>query len=54
MMFSSDPVSEDSELSLTHAPSLPIFIDIEPPHLKLGDEFSYQFCNQISQPCETF
>ena len=35
IIFSLDPVSEDSEL-------------------KLGDEFSYQFCDQISQLCGSF
>ena len=47
MIFSLDPISEDSELNLDHTSSLPIFI--EPSQFKLGDEFSYQFCDQISQ-----
>ena len=41
MIFSLDPISEDSKLNLAHASSLPIFI--EPSQFKLGDEFSYQF-----------
>lgn len=52
MIFSLDPISEDSELNLAHASSLPIYI--ESSQFKLGDEFSYQFCNQISQLCESF
>ena len=48
MIFSLDPVSEDSELNLAHASSLPI------SQLKLGDEFSYKFCDQISQFCGSF
>ena len=47
MRFSREPVLEDSELNLGSASSLLIFI--EPAQFKLGDEFSYQFCNQISQ-----
>nr|QUS63954.1 hypothetical protein [Haslea silbo] len=52
MIFSLDPVSENSELNLAYASSLPIFI--EPSQFKLGDEFSYQFCDQISQLCGSF
>jgi len=51
-IFSLDPVSEDSELNLAHVSSLPIFI--EPSQFKLGDEFSYKFCDQISQLCGSF
>lgn len=49
MIFSLDPISEDSELNLAHASSLPILI--EPSQFKLGDEFSYHLCDQISQLC---
>ena len=49
MIFSLDPISKDSELNLAHASSLPI--GIESSQFKLGDEFSYQFCDQISQLC---
>lgn len=49
MIFSLDPISEDSELNLAHASSLPILI--EPFQFKLGDEFSYELCNKISQLC---
>ena len=52
MIFSLDPISEDSELNLAHASSLPVLI--EPSQFKLGDEFSYQFCDQISQLCGSF
>lgn len=52
MIFSLDPISEDSELNLAHASSLPIII--EPSQFNLGDEFSYRFCDQISQLCRSF
>ena len=52
MIFSLDLVTENSELNLTKASSLPILL--EPFNLELSDEFTYQFCNQISQFCETF
>lgn len=52
MIFSLDPISEDSELNLAHASSLPIII--EPSQFNLGDEFSYRFCEQISQLCGSF
>ena len=45
MTFSLDPISEDSELNLAYASSLPIVI--EASQFKLGDEFSYKFCDQI-------
>ena len=37
MIFSLDPITENSELNLTQAASLPIVI--EPIKLQLGDEF---------------
>lgn len=52
MIFSLDPISEDSELNLAHASSLPIIVN--PSEFKLGDEFSYNFCDQISQLCGRF
>ena len=52
MIFSLDPISEDSELNLAHASSLPIIVN--PSQFKLGDEFSYKFCDQISQICGSF
>jgi hypothetical protein len=52
MIFSLDPIPENSELNLTQAASLPIIV--EPFKLPLGDEFTYQFCNQISHLCGTF
>lgn len=52
MIFSLDPISEDSELNLAHASSLPIMI--YPHKFELGDEFSYRFCDKISQVCQRF
>ena len=52
MIFSLDPISENSELKLVHGSSLPIVpVVIQTPTLTLGDEFSYQFCDQISRLC---
>lgn len=51
MIFSLDPIKEDSELNLIQVSSLPIVV--ESTTLVLGDEFTYQFCNQISQLCLT-
>ena len=53
MIFSLDPISEDSELNLAHASSLPIIVN-NPSQFKLSDEFSYNFCDQISQLCGRF
>jgi hypothetical protein len=52
MIFSLDPITENSELNLTQAVSLSVLADTV--KLKLGDEFAYQFCDQISQICGTF
>jgi uncharacterized membrane protein (UPF0136 family) len=52
IVFSLDPITENSELNLTQAASLPLIVDTV--NLKLGDEFTYQFCDQISQICGTF
>lgn len=52
LIFSLDRVSEDSELNLMNASSLPILL--EASTFEFGDEFSYQFCNQISQLCGSF
>lgn len=52
MIFSLDPISEDWELKLAHASSLPILI--ESSQFKLGDKFSYQFFDQISRLCRSF
>lgn len=54
MVFSLDPVSEDLELNLAHASSLSLPIVVQPYQFGLGDEFSYQFCDQISQLCGSF
>ena len=52
MIFYLDPVTENSELNLIQAASLPILV--EPVNLPLGDEFNFQFCDQISQLCGSF
>jgi len=52
MIFSLDPITENSELNLTQVASLPILV--KPNNLGLGDEFTYQFCDQISQICGVF
>jgi hypothetical protein len=52
MIFFLDPISENSELNLIQASSLPILL--EPVKLPLGDDFTYLFCDQISQLCGTF
>jgi len=52
MIFSLDPITENSELNLTQAVSLSVVVDTV--KLGLGDEFAYQFCDQISQICGTF
>ena len=54
MIFSLDPISEDSELNLAHASSLPTVVNPYESKLGLGDEFSYNFCDQISQLCRRF
>jgi uncharacterized membrane protein (UPF0136 family) len=52
MIFSLDPITKNSELNLTQAVSLSVVADTV--KLGLGDEFAYQFCDQISQICGTF
>jgi len=52
MIFSLDPITENSELNLTQAASLSVLVDTV--KLELGDEFAYQFCDQISQICGIF
>lgn len=52
MIFSLDPIIKDSELNFKYLSSLPIIIG--PSQFQLGDEFTYQFCNQISQICGSF
>lgn len=52
MIFSLDRISEDTKLNLLQASSLPVVI--EASQFKLGDEFTYHFCNQISQVCGSF
>jgi hypothetical protein len=43
IIFSLDPITENSELNLTQAASLPVLVDTV--KLGLGDEFTYQFCD---------
>ena len=52
MIFYLDPITENSELNLTQAASLPILV--ESSNLPLGDEFTYKFCDQVSQLCGSF
>jgi hypothetical protein len=52
MIFSLDPIPENSDLKLNKLSTLPIIL--ESSKLPLGDEFTYQFCDQISQICGTF
>jgi hypothetical protein len=52
MIFSLDPIIENSELNLTQAVHFAVLTDTV--KLELGDEFTYQFCDQISQFCGTF
>lgn len=52
MIFSLDPITENSELTLAQVATLPILVD--PVKLGLGNEFTYKFCDQISQLCGTF
>jgi hypothetical protein len=52
MIFFLDSMTENLELNLTQAVSLSMLADTV--KLELGDEFAYQFCDQISQICGTF
>ena len=52
MIFYLDPITEDSELNLIQVASFPLIV--EPVKLGLGDEFTYSFCDQISQLCGNF
>ena len=52
MIFSVDSAIQNSKLNLTTASALPVLI--EPFKLNLGDEFSYNFCDEISKLCATF
>ena len=52
IIFYLDPITENSELYLTQAASLPVLV--EPLNLPLGDEFTYKFCDQVSQLCGSF
>jgi hypothetical protein len=51
MIFSLDPIVKDSNI-IKAMSSLPVLVDTF--ELGLGDEFTYQFCDQISQVCGTF
>jgi len=52
MGFSLSPVSEDLKLNLVHASSIAIIT--QPSPLNFGDQFKYEFCDQISQVCGKF
>jgi hypothetical protein len=52
MIFSLNPITENSELHLASAVSLSLVTDTVT--LGLGDQFAYEFCDQISQVCATF
>jgi len=49
IIFSLDPIRENSKLNLTQA--APLALIVETVNSELGDEFAYQFCEQISQIC---
>ena len=51
LLFSLSPISEDSE-NLNQLGSFPIVLT--PSTLSFGDDFSYRFCDEISQLCESF
>jgi hypothetical protein len=51
MVFSLDPIEKSSKLNLTQVVYLPILGDTV--KLGLSDEFTYQFCDQISEICGT-
>ena len=51
MIFSLDLISENSDSKLKKLSTLPIVF--ESSKLELGDEFTYRFCDQISQICGT-
>lgn len=51
LLFSLSPISEDSE-NLNQLGSFPIVVT--PSTLNFGDEFSYRFCDEISQLCGSF
>ena len=48
LLFSLDPIVENAELTLAQAVTFPLFVD---PVELLGDEFTFKFCDQISQVC---
>jgi hypothetical protein len=52
MIFSLDPIAENSDFKLNELSTLPIIL--ESSKLPLGDEFTYQFCDEISRVCGTF
>jgi hypothetical protein len=51
MIFSLDPVTENLEVNLTKTVALAIVTDTA--KLGLGDQFSYEICDQILQICGT-
>ena len=51
LMYSLNPIEKSLELNLTHASAVVLANNVK---LELGDEFAYEFCDQISQICEVF
>jgi len=51
MIFSLDPISENSDSKLKKLSTLPLVL--ESSKLPFGDEFTYQFCDQIAKICGT-
>jgi hypothetical protein len=49
--FSLNPLSQNLKLNLAQAASLVV---VDTTNFALGDEFTYQFCDQISKVCGTF
>lgn len=55
LSYSLKPVEESLKLNLTHAASsFPLVAITEKATLELGDEFAYEFCDQITQICKVF
>ena len=59
MLFSLDPISENSNLKLTELSKLPVILStfpiiVESSQLPFGDEFAYRFCDEVSKVCGTF
>lgn len=53
MIFSLNPISENPDLKLNTLYSTGVIV-LESSKLPIGDEFTYQFCNQITKVCGRF